>query len=252
MVRAYASDGIVGIYPTSRFLVSRTGVGKNSGPSITFLVPNPVLAVNVSPAYLFRKVGSDQGVTLLYDEIDTVFGPKARENEELRGLLNAGYRKGAVAGRCVVRGNNIETEEIQAYAPVAIAGLGWLPDTILSRSVIVRMRRRHAGESVEPYRRRVHEGQGDAIRSKLASWARSATVEWPTLPNEIQDRDADVWEPLIAIADAVGGQWPRKSRVAAVALVSESREAEASLGVRLLADLQTIFEDSRNYPPRSS
>jgi hypothetical protein len=67
----------------------------------------------------------------LYDEIDTVFGPKARENEELRGLLNAGYRKGAVAGRCVVRGNNVETEEIQAYAPVAIAGLGWLPDTIL-------------------------------------------------------------------------------------------------------------------------
>src|SRR6478672_10192792 len=95
------------------------------------LVPNPVVALNVSPAYLFRKVGSDEGVTLLYDEIDTVFGPKARENEELRGLLNAGYRKGAVAGRCVVRGNNVETEEIQAYAPVAIAGLGWLPDTIL-------------------------------------------------------------------------------------------------------------------------
>ena len=45
--------------------------------------------MNVSPAYLFRKVGSEEGVTLLYDEIDTVFGPKARENEELRGLLNA-------------------------------------------------------------------------------------------------------------------------------------------------------------------
>ena len=195
--------------PRLAFLSAEPASGKTRALEITeLLVPNPVLAVNVSPAYLFRKVGSDQGVTLLYDEIDTVFGPKARENEELRGLLNAGYRKGAVAGRCVVRGNNIETEEIQAYAPVAIAGLGWLPDTILSRSVIVRMRRRHAGESVEPYRRRVHEGQGYAIRNKLASWARSATVEWPTLPDEIQDRDADVWEPLIAIADAVGGQWP--------------------------------------------
>ena len=237
--------------PRLAFLSAEPASGKTRALEITeLLVPNPVLAVNVSPAYLFRKVGSDQGVTLLYDEIDTVFGPKARENEELRGLLNAGYRKGAVAGRCVVRGNNIETEEIQAYAPVAIAGLGWLPDTILSRSVIVRMRRRHAGESVEPYRRRVHEGQGYAIRSKLASWARSATVEWPTLPNEIQDRDADVWEPLIAIADAVGGQWPRKSRVAAVALVSESREAEASLGVRLLADLQTIFEGQQELPSK--
>ena len=110
----------------------------------------------------------------------------------------------------MVRGNNVETEEIQAYAPVAIAGLGWLPDTILSRSVIVGMRRRHAGERVEPYRRRVHERQGYAIRNKLASWARSATVEWPTLPDEIQDRDADVWEPLIAIAGAVGGECRQK------------------------------------------
>ena len=153
--------------PRLAFLSAEPASGKTRALEITeLLVPNPVLAVNVSPAYLFRKVGSDEGVTLLYDEIDTVFGPKARENEELRGLLNAGYRKGAVAGRCVVRGNNVETEEIQAYAPVAIAGLGWLPDTILSRSVVVRMRRRHAGESVEPYRRRVHGGQGYAIRKQ--------------------------------------------------------------------------------------
>ena len=237
--------------PRLAFLSAEPASGKTRALEITeLLVPNPVLAVNVSPAYLFRKVG-EEGVTLLYDEIDTVFGPKARENEELRGLLNAGYRKGAVAGRCVVRGNNVETEEIQAYAADAIAGLGWLPDTILSRSVIVRMRRRHAGERVEPYRRRVHAPQGIVIKNKLAIWARSATFEWPTLPDEIQDRDADVWEPLLAIADAVGGQWPSKARVAAVALVSESRDAEASLGVRLLADLQTIFEGQQEMPSKT-
>ena len=95
------------------------------------LVPSPVSAVNVSPAYLFRKVGTDEGnVTILFDEIDTVLGPKAKENEEIRGLLNAGHRRGAVAGRCVVRGKTVETEEIPAYAAVALAGLGWLPDTI--------------------------------------------------------------------------------------------------------------------------
>jgi hypothetical protein len=134
------------------------------------LVPNPVVAVNVSPAYLFRKVGSEEGVTLLYDEIDTVFGPKARENEELRGLLNAGHRKGAVAGRCVVRGKNIETDEIPAYAAVAMAGLGWLPDTILSRSVIIRMRRRHAG------RRRVHAAEGCGSASMRRSYLGCAIV----------------------------------------------------------------------------
>ena len=133
-------------------------------------MPNPVVAVNVSPAYLFRKVGSEEGVTLLYDEIDTVFGPKARENEELRGLLNAGHRKGAVAARCVVRGKNIETEEIPAYAAVAMAGLGWLPDTILSRSVIIRMRRRHAG------RRRVHAAEGCGSASMRRSYLGCAIV----------------------------------------------------------------------------
>ena len=59
-------------------------------------------------------------------------------------------------------GKEIVTEEIPAYAAVALAGLGWLPDTILSRSVIVRMRRRHQGERVEPFRRRIHGAQGHA------------------------------------------------------------------------------------------
>ena len=45
------------------------------------LVPNPIEAVNMSVAYLFRKVGGEDGLpTILFDEIDTVFGPKAKEN----------------------------------------------------------------------------------------------------------------------------------------------------------------------------
>ena len=196
-------------------------------------------------------VGSGEGATLLYDEIDTVFGPKARENEELRGLLNAGHRKGAVAGRCVVRGKTIETEEIAAYAAVAMAGLGWLPDTILSRSVIIRMRRRHAGERVEPYRRRVHAAEGYRIRDIIIAWTRSVSVEWPELPNEIQDRDADVWEPLVAIADAIGGEWPARARAAGVALVADSKEVEASLGIRLLTDLRSIFESEQELPSKA-
>lgn len=71
------------------------------------------------------------------------------------------------------------------------------------------------------------------------------------MPPEIQDRDADVWEPLIAVADAVGGQWPSRARVAAVALVAESKEGEPSLGVRLLADLQTIFDGQQEMSSKA-
>jgi hypothetical protein len=107
----------------------------------------------------------------LHDEIDTVFGLKAKENEEIRGLYNAGHRRGAVAGRCVVRGKTVETEEIPAFCALGLAGLGWLPDTILSRSIIIRMRRRAPGETVTPFRRRVHAPDGQELRNLLVIWA---------------------------------------------------------------------------------
>src|SRR5215470_12685835 len=230
--------------PRIAFLSPEPASGKTRALEITeLLVPKPVAAINVTPAYLFRKIGEEQGVTLLYDEIDTVFGPKARENEEIRGLLNAGHRKGAVAGRCVIRGKTIETEEIPAYAAVAMAGLGWLPDTIMSRSVVIRMRRRHNGEHVEPYRRRVHAVEGYQIRDALVAWAASAIINWPELPPAVQDRDADIWEPLLAVADAIGGEWPKRARQAALALLTESKEEDTSLGIRLLSDIRQIFGD---------
>lgn len=231
--------------PRIAFLSPEPGSGKTRALEITEpLVPNPVTAVNVTPAYLFRKVADEDGrPTILYDEIDTVFGPKARENEEIRGLLNAGHRRGAVAGRCVVRGKTVLTEEIPAYSAVALAGIGDLPDTILSRSIIVRMRRRAPGETVTPYRRRVHGADLDHLGIRLAEWCEDHAdrIQWPELPAGIEDRDADIWEPLIAIADLAGGTWPERARVSAVSLVSLSKESTPSLGVRLLSDLRDIF-----------
>jgi hypothetical protein len=100
--------------PRIAFLSPEPKSGKTRAIEVSeLLVPNAVEAINVTPAYLFRKVGSESGPpTILFDEIDTVFGPRAKENEEIRGLLNAGHRRGAVAGRCVVKGKTVETEEI--------------------------------------------------------------------------------------------------------------------------------------------
>jgi hypothetical protein len=231
--------------PRMAFLSPEPGSGKTRALEVTeLLVPNPVEAVNVTPAYLFRKVG-ESAPTILYDEIDTVFGPKAKDNEEIRGLLNAGHRRGAVAGRCVVKGKVVETEEIPAYCAVALAGLGGLPDTLLSRSVVIRMRRRAPDEPVVAFRRRQDADEGHALRDRLAVWAdtirEKVTGSWPDLPEGIQDRDADVWEALLAVADVAGGHWPRRARSAAEALVAESKKSTPSLGVLLLADLRGVF-----------
>ena len=66
------------------------------------------------------------------------------------------------------------------------------------------------------------------------------------MPDQITDRNADCWEPLLAVADAAGGDWPERPDVAAVALVADSMAAPPSIGVRLLADLRTVFGDAEH------
>ena len=59
----------------------------------------PLRAASMSAAVLYTKV-QEACPTLLLDELDAVFGPRAKkENEELRGLLNAGNRRGSKAYR---------------------------------------------------------------------------------------------------------------------------------------------------------
>ena len=237
--------------PRLAFLSPEPGSGKTRALEITeLLVPRPVVAINVSPAYLLRKISDETGLpTILFDEIDTVFGDRAREHEDIRGILNAGHRRGATAGRCIIVGKSVKTEEFPAYCPVAVAGLGHLPDTILTRAVVIRMRRRAPSDRVQPYRRREYLAEGLALKQKLADWiARhetALTTARPRMPPEVIDRFADVWEPLLAIADAADERWANAARSAATAFVLEAQDKTPSFGIRLLGDLQTLFAEEK-------
>ncbi|WP_405934493.1 DUF3631 domain-containing protein [Streptomyces longwoodensis] len=232
--------------PRLAFLSPEPGSGKSRALEIVeTLVPNPMAAVDASAAALFRAVAGVDGKrpTILFDEIDTIFGPKAGENEQLRGFINAGHRRNRPMFRCVGDGANQTVQAFHSYAAVAVAGLGYLPDTIRDRSVNIRMRRRARNESIEPYRTRIHEQQGFALRDRLAAWAEQVSERvmnvWPAMPEGVTDRPADVWEPLLAVADAAGGDWPGRAREACVVLVAASKANDkGSLGVRLLTDLR--------------
>ena len=243
--------------PRIAFLSAVRGSGKTRALEISaLLVPRPVLVTNVSAAYVFRKVSDPDGIpTILYDECDTVFNKFNAGMEEVRGFLNAGHRKGAVAGRCIVRDKAVTTEDFSAYCAVALAGIGLcLPDTIISRSVVVRMRRRTPGESVEPYRPRLHDSEGHALRDRLAAWAAGVEprIEMPELPKQIQDRDADVWEPLVAVADAAGGEWPDRARATGVTLTTLLQEGYwQPLSIQLLSDLRTVFGEHTTLPTKT-
>ncbi|MEI2671533.1 MAG: DUF3631 domain-containing protein [Marmoricola sp.] len=241
--------------PRIAFLSPEPGSGKSRALEVMDpLVPRPVHSVNTTPAYLFRKVSDEAGPpTILYDEIDTVFGPRAKDNEDVRGMLNAGHRRGATAGRCVTRGNNIVTEELPAYCAVALAGLNDLPDTIMTRSIVIRMRRRAPTEKVEPWRLRKIRDEANALKARLEKWSQSVQrpIAMPELPEGVEDRDADVWEAPVAVADLAGGLWPERARRSAVALVADKSADQTSLGIMLLHDLRTIFANEEHMTTES-
>ncbi|MFJ1613872.1 DUF3631 domain-containing protein [Streptomyces sp. NPDC088251] len=238
------------------FLSPEPGSGKSRALEIVeTLVPRSLTTVNSSANALFRLVDAPEGrPTILFDEIDTVFGPKAGDNEPVRGFLNSGYRRSGKMHRCVGDGANQTVQPFSSFCAVAMAGLGSLPDTILTRSVIIRMRKRAPNEHVESYRQRLNEKEGFVLRDRLAEWADSVRDSvkdaWPEMPDGINDRPADVWEPLLAVADAAGGHWPERARAACVELVHAAQDNdEASLGVRLLTDLRdAVFCGAERLP----
>jgi len=216
---------------------------------LELLTPEPMHVLNASPAAIFRTIEKARP-TLLLDEVDTIFTKlgKDDDHQDLRGLLNSGYRTGATIPRC--SGPLHEVRMFPTFCAVALAGLGDLPDTLMTRSVIIRMRRRAPGEVVEPFRRRLHRKDGEALCGQLTAWAgrivKQVTNVYPDLPAGITDRPADVWEPLLAVADAAGGEWPTLARDACVALVKAAQSTDSgSLGVRLLTDLRDVFGPSQ-------
>jgi hypothetical protein len=237
--------------PRIAFLSVEPGSGKSRALEVTAgLVPDPVHTVNASIAYLFRKIGENEErpPVILWDECDAVFTKRPSEaTEEKRSLLNSGYRRGATVGRAVVRGKEIMTEETPSFSAVALAGLHDLPDTIMTRSIVVRMRRRSRSEKVEPFRPRIVETEATRLCVALAEWAEtlrpSLQDAFAALPDSISDRNADVWEPLVLIADAAAGEWPAKVRDAAAHFIGEQDMRPATLGTRLLGDIRTVLRE---------
>ncbi|MGW1791896.1 DUF3631 domain-containing protein [Streptomyces tubercidicus] len=236
------------------------GPAKRCGKSrlldvLTETVHEPMLTINTTPAAIFRSISEEEPPTLLVDEADTIFGPKvAEKNEETRGLLNAGHQRGRYVTRVV--GNDHTPHKFATFAMAAIAGIGDLPDTVMDRSVVIRMRRRAEGEKVRPFRSRRDIPALHEIRDRIHAWARPLLEEAANLEPDmpVEDRAADTWEPLVIVADLAGGRWPRLARVACVRMVTAEVAAEEDhpSGARILADIRRVFFAQREVDSLST
>jgi len=210
------------------------------------LVPSPLATVNASVAAVFRLLKEEPTTTLLFDEVDSIFNPKAgNQHEELRALLNAGYRRGATVARVVGEGKKMRVERFPVFAATALAAIGDLPETVESRSVIVPMRRRRPDESVEPFRLRNVVMVAEPLRGALSLWAHryqdALERREPRMPDGINDRLADSWEPLLAVAELADEAWITRARTAAERIAGGHVMDEASLGVQLLGDIKACL-----------
>lgn len=233
------------------------GPAKRCGKSrlldvITETVHDPLITVNASAAAVFRSI-TDTPPTLLVDEADTLFGSVkvAEKNEEMRGLLNAGHQRNRPTLR--VSGPNHEVAKFPTFAMAALAGIGDLPDTIMDRSIVIRMRRRRPGEKVAEFRTFRDTPALHALRDRLAAWLAPLHAEvmelTPVMP--VEDRAADTWQPLVCVADLAGGQWPDLARTACRVMAKHEAEQDqdsSSLGIRLLADIRRAFATEGNPP----
>ena len=197
----------------------------------------PLVASNIGAAALFRVIEA-HCPTLLIDEADSFF----KDNEELRGVINSGHtRQSAFVIRCV--GDDHEPRQFSTWGAKAISGIGHLPDTVMDRSVMLVLRRKLSSESVQRLRH-AEPGLFERLSSKLARFADDAAPAIsrarPELPESLNDRAQDNWEPLLAVADYAGGEWPKLARHTALKLSGAEQES-VSLPAELLTDIQQIF-----------
>lgn len=197
----------------------------------------PLSTANITPAAMFRII-EQESPTLLIDEGDAFLAG----NNELRGVINAGHTR---ATAYVIRtvGEQHEPRRFGVYGFKALALIGNAPHTIADRSIVINLRRKLPSERVAKLRD-VPKSRFDRLKRALARWSLDHAAEVrrarPPVPEALNDRAADSWQPLLAVAEIAGGQWPHRARVAAVSLSGHLEQR--SLGVELLADVQRVFQ----------
>lgn len=205
------------------------------------LAYRPMQVSDIATAALFRSIEL-WAPTLLIDEVDAFL----RDNEEARGILNAGFtRDSAFVIRCV--GDDHMPTKFRVWGGKALCGIGKIADTLADRSIPLRLRRKKPGEQAERLRYS-DPAMWDRLRSRIARFADDNAITIgaarPAIIEGLNDRANDCWEPLLAIADIAGGDWPRIARQSAIALHGIEEEAP-SIGAELLADIKAVFDEKR-------
>lgn len=205
-----------------------------------------VVSSNITPPALFRAI-AEKEPTLLIDEADTFL----HGNEQMRGILNSGYTREMAyvvrvgyekqKGKGASKEDSSSLRSFSCWGPKVIAKIGRLPDTLADRCIPIRMERKMRKEELD----RIKYLDGTVLRRKCKrlalDYGQAVADARPQLPESLNDRACDIWEPLFALADLAGGHWPGLARQAAEHLSATAEEVNPSGS--LLKDISLTFTD---------
>jgi hypothetical protein len=204
------------------------------------LVRKGEIRVSATPATLFRGMDKEHP-TLLIDELD-----KHVKNNKLEGhlheVMNAGHMCGAKVSRCN-QDNYNKLETFEPFGPMVFAFKNVkLPDDLMDRCLEVKLRPA-GGKGYKLFKTKLDAPKLRELAGLARHWAEQnrAVLEAaePKAPPGIVDRRLSNWRPLLAVADAAGGEWPMKIREVAVWLEAQ-QEQEGEL--RILSDCKEVWD----------
>lgn len=219
--------------------------------------------VNPSPASIYSIIEERQNEeppcvpTLCIDEQDRLWTKK--ETADIIAILDQGFERdndGVPRVRQDSRTQKRTIDRFNTFCPVLLAGIenSNIPETILDRSVVIRMKRRISSEPIERFRTR-YKTSAVELRHKIEDWAKENVEKVksviPVIPSDIDDRYADICEPLFAITELVTDvtdvtvvtRWKEALINAINSYASKRVDEEPSRNILWLMEVKSIIGD---------
>jgi 5S rRNA maturation endonuclease (ribonuclease M5) len=164
--------------------------------------------INPSVASLFRLVAHDKA-TIVLDEMEKLRNEDKEEFSALMAILNGGFQKHSIVTRIEKTKGGFAPMNFPVYSPKILAGINRVSDTIEDRSFKIEMTRKTKSERIQRLHLAKEGKEFQRLRSDLFLWAllyASEVAEVYEGLDEIKeisslnDREKDVWEPLLSIA----------------------------------------------------
>lgn len=209
---------------------------------------NPCLSGNITASSLFRIVDAEKP-TMLIDEFDSIYDEMRRE---ISNLLNNGYQKGRGIMRVEANDNGGREPKIfDAFGPKIVSGIGAdiFSGATASRSFHKRLTKRPLTEPRPP---RVTKIDPTVMKRKLIRWANDnkATIEKKAqsglhIPEDLGDREADIWEPLFILSTLAGKVWEERMYKISVMLSNSAKDDTTSIPELILSHCKDYLSDTK-------